>query len=237
MYPALLVALSDPSDPKDPSGLTRWYEQVQIPFFLGLPGTRRITRYRSADLQPTASVTPQQFLALYDLEFESPAGLTDYATRQATALQQKRIGRFSPGADALNADTLRGAYYEQIGRSGTADAPQAVLMAYADPPNGEAAQAFSTWLGGQHVREAQSTPGVLCAAAHRFTHPNTGKPPPPWVVEQRYLVVYGLQAQGQAALDAARALTGLRGAALQLHGAALQLYERVSEPREPGSPQ
>src|SRR6266481_2950974 len=102
-----LLALTDPNGPQELATFHRWYDQVQIPAFLTyLAGTKRAVRYKASAVRPEpALAATQEYLAVYELEFDGPDGITQYIRRQIEARKEGLIGYHSPGGKSLNPDT------------------------------------------------------------------------------------------------------------------------------------
>ncbi len=228
----------DPNDAEDSTAFSRWYDDVQIPGLLRLSGTQRAIRYKASAVpaSPTAPAR-QQYLVIYELEFPVAEGLADFAERQHQATLEKKIGRNSPGGSALKIQTAAGAYYEQVSpRVGSSDSPESVVLVYSDPIAGARDDEFIHWYSHTHLPYAVRVLGFPSAAQYRITQLNKDRMPSRWVVTNRYLTIYGVQAKGESALEAAAAalhatLDSSAGALVDLGGIRIQAYERISEPR------
>jgi hypothetical protein len=242
MLHALLIALTDPSRPEDLGAFNRWYDEVQIPAFLReLPATRRVVRYRASAATPAAAA--QEYLALYELEFTAADGLIGYINGQTRALEQKKVGRGSPGGWAMNPQTARGAYYEQLGeRLGPADfVADSVLLVHTGPVAPDARAEFERWYRERRLGQALAAPGIRRSTLYRMADVDATRlerPLPPWDLPNRYLALYELEGAGDAALgDAIAALRGMRdmwdGGPPPVDAAriALRGYTRIGEPR------
>ena len=190
----------------------------------------------------TYAVVPaaQQYLVIYELEFPTAGGLADFAKYQHQAVLDKKIGRGSPGGSALRVETAAGAYYEQVSRRvGVSDfAPGSVIILYSDPATGTPDEEFRRHCDA-HLQYAVSKLGFRSAAQYRVTPLNEDSMPTRWVVTNRYMTLYGLEAGGESALneaaDAVRStLESSSGALVDLAGARMQAYRRISEPRSGG---
>jgi hypothetical protein len=239
-FGGLLVAVTDPVSPERTDDYHAWYNEVQIPPFLGMEEVSRVVRYQSsaAQLNPTVPV-PHSYLALYDIDAPDMAALSSFADKQYAAYQRGAVGNRSPRSDAYDQSTSRAIYYAQIGRrvGRPASQPPSILMVYTDPASEELDDEFNRWYTTEHLADVVSVPGFVAATRYRLTDLNVGRQFNPWIVPRRYLAIYELDAEGPEALaEAGRRLrarpnpTASEALGQGERGSLTQFYERIFGP-------
>jgi hypothetical protein len=240
----LLVAVTDPVSAERESDYHTWYNGVQIPPFLAMPGITRVIRYRhsATQLNPAARAVPHRFLALYEIEVRDMDGLAAFAERQYQTYRKGSVGSASRGADAYDQKTSRTAYYAEVGkrferkgRGGSVSEfiPDSVLLVYTDPASGAQEAEYNRWYSEVHLPDVVGVPGFVAATRYILTGLNVGKQFRPWIVQRRYLAVYELEAKGEQAIAATAA--ALRAQPMEISpaleaGPLTQFYERITEP-------
>jgi hypothetical protein len=183
----------------------------------------------------------QEYLAAYELEFANADGLVDYINGQTRALEQKKIGRGSPGGWAMNIETARGAYYERVGeRLGSEGfVANSVLLVHTGPSNPESREAFERWYLERRLRDALTAPGIRRVALYRMPEVDAKRlerPLPVWALPNRYMAFYELETANDAGLSAAIAALRAMGdpsnpPPVDAANLALRGYLRIGEPQ------
>jgi hypothetical protein len=238
----LLVAVTDPIGSERTADYHAWYNEVQIPAFLGMDEISGVMRFRTsaAQLDPEVPTpAPHDYLALYYIDVPDMPALSGFADKQFAAYQRGSVGNRSPKSDAYNQETSRAIYYTQISpRVGkAAPAPTAILMVYTDPNTPEQEDEFNRWYTDEHLPDVVSVPGFVAATRYKLTDLNVGRQFKPWIVPRSYLAVYELDVVGPEAIaEAGRALRGRpnptwsRALGRRERRSLTQFYERIFAP-------
>ena len=104
MPKALMLAFTQPVSAAVENEYNRWYSEKHLPDLTHVPGLISATRYKldkNVQAMPGVGGDPRSYLALYEIEGDTPEDLANFAKSLTQAIEAGKVD-ISPALDMTN---------------------------------------------------------------------------------------------------------------------------------------